>query len=117
VRVKGFFQIISQLMYKKIGYEEEEEADAYREKKQRASDGLLTDSLKDRIHELEQDGANRGGDFKYIVCLSSHETPLSSFTCWHFHCKDCWIRSLSVKRVCPQCQVITSPAKLRQIYL
>jgi hypothetical protein len=43
--------------------------------------------------------------------------PLASINCWHVHCEECWLKTLSVKKLCPQCNVITSPSDLRKIYL
>ncbi|KAK6468985.1 E3 ubiquitin-protein ligase Rnf220-like [Huso huso] len=51
------------------------------------------------------------------VCLGSYSVPVASIQCWHIHCEDCWLRSLGLKKLCPQCSTITSPADLRRVYL
>ncbi|XP_071036912.1 uncharacterized protein [Parasteatoda tepidariorum] len=56
-------------------------------------------------------------DIKCQVCLESYKKPVVSVCCWHVHCETCWLKSLGSKRVCPQCDTITSPADLRRIHL
>uniref|UniRef100_H2YZ24 RING-type domain-containing protein n=1 Tax=Ciona savignyi TaxID=51511 RepID=H2YZ24_CIOSA len=51
------------------------------------------------------------------ICMDSYEDPLASIECWHVHCRKCWLRALSVKKLCPQCSAITPADKLRRIYL
>lgn len=51
------------------------------------------------------------------VCLNPYTDPTVSITCWHVHCKDCWLATLGAKRVCPQCSYIISPEELRRIFL
>ncbi|KAI8091245.1 uncharacterized protein B0P05DRAFT_258228 [Gilbertella persicaria] len=73
---------------------------------------LLIDSLKARIHQLESTKA-----FNCLICLEPYKTPLTSIVCWHVHCEKCWLQTLGTKKLCPQCQKITTPADLRRIYL
>ncbi|XP_041091591.1 E3 ubiquitin-protein ligase Rnf220-like [Polyodon spathula] len=55
--------------------------------------------------------------YRCHVCLGSYSVPVASIQCWHIHCEDCWLRSLGLKKLCPQCSTITSPADLRRVYL
>ncbi|KAK2177485.1 hypothetical protein NP493_595g00033, partial [Ridgeia piscesae] len=52
-----------------------------------------------------------------LICMEMYTRPLTSIQCWHVHCEDCWLRTLGAKKLCPQCNMITSPADLRRIYL
>ncbi|XP_077954789.1 E3 ubiquitin-protein ligase RNF220a isoform X7 [Gasterosteus aculeatus] len=47
----------------------------------------------------------------------SYTMPLTSIQCWHVHCEECWLRTLGNKKLCPQCNTITSPGDLRRVYL
>ncbi|KAL7879833.1 hypothetical protein SRHO_G00020870 [Serrasalmus rhombeus] len=47
----------------------------------------------------------------------SYTAPLTSIQCWHVHCEECWLRTLGNKKLCPQCNTITSPGDLRRVYL
>ncbi|XP_039592041.1 E3 ubiquitin-protein ligase RNF220a isoform X2 [Polypterus senegalus] len=47
----------------------------------------------------------------------SYTMPLTSIQCWHVHCEECWLRTLGAKKLCPQCNTITSPGDLRRVYL
>ncbi|MFT7801666.1 E3 ubiquitin-protein ligase RNF220-like isoform X3 [Arapaima gigas] len=47
----------------------------------------------------------------------SYTMPLASIQCWHVHCEECWLRTLGNKKLCPQCNTITSPGDLRRVYL
>ncbi|KAJ1508057.1 hypothetical protein HMI56_007488, partial [Coelomomyces lativittatus] len=51
------------------------------------------------------------------ICLDPYQTPLVSVNCWHVHCEPCWMKSLSMKKVCPQCQVIVRPEELRKLFM
>ncbi|RCH96966.1 hypothetical protein CU098_004735 [Rhizopus stolonifer] len=73
---------------------------------------LLIDSLKARIHQLESTKA-----FNCLICLEPYKTPLTSIVCWHVHCEKCWLQTLGTKKLCPQCQKITTPADLRHTFL
>lgn len=75
---------------------------------------LVIDSLKSRIHQLEN--ASKSVP-RCLICLESYKTPLTSIICWHVHCEQCWLQTLGSKKLCPQCQKITTPADLRRIYL
>nr|XP_015204737.1 PREDICTED: E3 ubiquitin-protein ligase RNF220-like isoform X2 [Lepisosteus oculatus] len=55
--------------------------------------------------------------YRCHVCLDSYSVPVASIQCWHIHCEDCWLRSLGSKKLCPQCNTITSPSDLRRVYL
>ncbi|KAI9498652.1 hypothetical protein BDB00DRAFT_798939 [Zychaea mexicana] len=75
---------------------------------------LVIESLKSRIHQLEV--VSRSAP-RCLICLEPYKTPLTSIVCWHVHCEQCWLQTLGSKKLCPQCQKITTPADLRRIYL
>uniref|UniRef100_A0A665WUH5 E3 ubiquitin-protein ligase RNF220 n=1 Tax=Echeneis naucrates TaxID=173247 RepID=A0A665WUH5_ECHNA len=90
-----------------------------------ASDGKVTEeestattmeALKARIRELEKQ-ILRGDRYKCLICMDSYTMPLTSIQCWHVHCEECWLRTLGNKKLCPQCNTITSPGDLRRVYL
>ncbi|GFS57182.1 e3 ubiquitin-protein ligase Rnf220 [Nephila pilipes] len=71
-----------------------------------------------------QSGDNRtdenpcsSADIKCHICLGLYKTPVVSVCCWHVHCETCWLKALGTKRLCPQCDTITSPTDLRRIHL
>ncbi|CAL8253357.1 unnamed protein product [Merluccius merluccius] len=74
------------------------------------------DALKARIRDLEKQ-LSKGDRFKCLICMDSYTTPLTSIQCWHVHCEECWLRTLGAKKLCPQCNTITSPGDLRRVYL
>ncbi|KAL0092414.1 hypothetical protein J3Q64DRAFT_1214970 [Phycomyces blakesleeanus] len=74
---------------------------------------LVVDSLKARIQQLE--AASRSVP-RCLICLEGYKTPLASIVCWHVHCEQCWLQTLGSKKLCPQCQKITTPSDLRRIY-
>ncbi|XP_058890902.1 E3 ubiquitin-protein ligase RNF220-like isoform X6 [Acipenser ruthenus] len=74
------------------------------------------EALKARIRELERQLA-RGDRYKCLICMDSFTMPLTSIQCWHVHCEECWLRTLGAKKLCPQCNTITSPGDLRRVYL
>ncbi|XP_030062125.1 E3 ubiquitin-protein ligase RNF220 isoform X3 [Microcaecilia unicolor] len=74
------------------------------------------EALKARIRELERQ-LSRGDRYKCLICMDSYTMPLTSIQCWHVHCEECWLRTLGAKKLCPQCNTITSPGDLRRIYL
>jgi hypothetical protein len=51
-----------------------------------------------------------------LICLDWFVSPASSIICWHVHCEACWLKTLGSKRLCPQCNTITSPSDLRRVY-
>uniref|UniRef100_A0A1A8QKB8 E3 ubiquitin-protein ligase RNF220 n=2 Tax=Nothobranchius rachovii TaxID=451742 RepID=A0A1A8QKB8_9TELE len=74
------------------------------------------DALKTRIRDLEKQ-LSKGDRFKCLICMDTYTTPLTSIQCWHVHCEECWLRTLGAKKLCPQCNTITSPGDLRRVYL
>ncbi|XP_030640236.1 E3 ubiquitin-protein ligase RNF220 [Chanos chanos] len=74
------------------------------------------DVMKTRIRELEKQ-LSRGDRYKCLICMDSYTIPLTSIVCWHVHCEECWLRTLGAKKLCPQCNTITSPGDLRRVYL
>uniref|UniRef100_A0A8C6U617 E3 ubiquitin-protein ligase RNF220 n=1 Tax=Neogobius melanostomus TaxID=47308 RepID=A0A8C6U617_9GOBI len=84
----------------------------------RTSDDSLTTlgALKARIRELEKQ-LSKGDRFKCLICMDTYATPLTSIQCWHVHCEECWLRTLGAKKLCPQCNTITSPGDLRRVFL
>ncbi|KAL7884547.1 hypothetical protein AOLI_G00073170 [Acnodon oligacanthus] len=82
-----------------------------------ADDSLNTlEALKTRIRDLEKQ-LTRGDRIKCLICMDSYTIPLTSIQCWHVHCEECWLRTLGAKKLCPQCNTITSPGDLRRVYL
>ncbi|KAM6920437.1 E3 ubiquitin-protein ligase RNF220a isoform 1-T1 [Lycodopsis pacificus] len=80
------------------------------------STATTMDALKARIRELERQ-ILRGDRYKCLICMDSYTMPLTSIQCWHVHCEECWLRTLGNKKLCPQCNTITSPGDLRRVYL
>ncbi|XP_048108655.1 E3 ubiquitin-protein ligase RNF220 isoform X2 [Alosa alosa] len=79
--------------------------------------GLTTlEALKCRIRDLEKQ-LSRGDRYKCLICMDCYTIPLTSIQCWHVHCEECWLRTLGAKKLCPQCNTITSPGDLRRVYL
>ncbi|KAK6314447.1 hypothetical protein J4Q44_G00159060 [Coregonus suidteri] len=83
-----------------------------------SEDSALTtlNALKTRIRDLEKQ-LSRGDRYKCLICMDTYTTPLASIQCWHVHCEECWLRTLGAKKLCPQCNTITSPGDLRRVYL
>ncbi|XP_047655903.1 E3 ubiquitin-protein ligase Rnf220-like isoform X1 [Tachysurus fulvidraco] len=82
-----------------------------------SGDSLNTlEALKLRIRDLEKQ-LTRGDRIKCLICMDSYSIPLTSIQCWHVHCEECWLRTLGAKKLCPQCNTITSPGDLRRVYL
>ncbi|XP_060710948.1 E3 ubiquitin-protein ligase RNF220-like [Hemiscyllium ocellatum] len=80
-------------------------------------DGDMTSEiLKARISELTHKLLQRE-TYRCHVCTGSYSVPLASIQCWHIHCEACWLRTLGSRKLCPQCNTITSPSDLRRIYL
>ncbi|OMJ20130.1 E3 ubiquitin-protein ligase [Smittium culicis] len=75
---------------------------------------LIIDSLKSQLND--QSDLIQSSP-KCLVCLSNFSVPLTSVLCWHVHCESCWLKTLSVKKLCPQCKLITQPSDLRRIYI
>ncbi|XP_062854318.1 E3 ubiquitin-protein ligase RNF220 [Trichomycterus rosablanca] len=76
----------------------------------------ILEALKSRIRDLEKQ-LTRGDRIKCLICMDSYAIPLASIQCWHVHCEECWLRTLGAKKLCPQCNTITSPGDLRRVYL
>ncbi|KAG8184745.1 hypothetical protein JTE90_019344 [Oedothorax gibbosus] len=70
-------------------------------------------SLKEKIRELEDENRN----VKCLICMEPYTKPVVSTTCWHVHCEECWLMTMGVKKLCPQCNMIVFPSDLRKIYL
>ncbi|XP_068128253.1 E3 ubiquitin-protein ligase RNF220-like [Hyperolius riggenbachi] len=79
----------------------------------RAKEGTL-ESLRDKIQELTEKLRNT---HTCHICLDAYSLPVTSIQCWHIHCEACWLRALGTKKLCPQCNTITSPSDLRRVYL
>ncbi|KAJ8968509.1 hypothetical protein NQ317_016157 [Molorchus minor] len=77
----------------------------------------ILEVLKIRIRELESKEQNKQEVYKCLICMERYRTPVISVCCWHVHCEECWLQTLGVKKLCPQCNMITSPADLRRIYM
>uniref|UniRef100_A0A8C3HKA5 RING-type domain-containing protein n=1 Tax=Chrysemys picta bellii TaxID=8478 RepID=A0A8C3HKA5_CHRPI len=84
--------------------------------KEEGDSALTMELLKAQIQELRR-RLLRKDSYKCHICLDSYSVPLTSIQCWHIHCERCWLRTLGSKKLCPQCNAITSPADLRRVYL
>lgn len=74
----------------------------------------IIDSLKAKIREYESFIKNKP---KCLICLDDFKNPVVSICCWHVHCEECWLYTLGCRKLCPQCNMITSASDLRRIYL
>ncbi|KAJ8682416.1 hypothetical protein QAD02_018208 [Eretmocerus hayati] len=84
--------------------------------KSEPTDGVpVVEALRGRIRELEAE--MRGQAFKCLICMEQYKKPVTSVCCWHVHCEQCWLHTLGAKKLCPQCNMITSPSDLRRIYM
>ncbi|CAG9760171.1 unnamed protein product [Ceutorhynchus assimilis] len=77
----------------------------------------VLEALKNRIKELEERIECKDEIYKCLICMDRYQTPVISICCWHVHCEQCWLRTLGAKKLCPQCNMITSPADLRKIFM
>lgn len=75
----------------------------------------IIDSLKAKLRHYEQQYIP--GKYKCLICLDDYRNPAISVACWHVHCEQCWLRSLGARKLCPQCNLITTPKDLRRIYM
>lgn len=74
----------------------------------------IIESLKAKLRHYENHIQNK---FKCLICLDEYRNPAISVSCWHVHCEECWLRSLGARKLCPQCNLITTPKDLRRIYM
>ena len=74
----------------------------------------VIEALKEKIREYETIIKNKS---KCLICMDEFRVPVVSICCWHVHCEECWLRTLGSKKLCPQCNMITSPTDLRKIYM
>lgn len=74
----------------------------------------IIESLKEKIREYEAIIKNKS---KCLICMDEFRIPVVSICCWHVHCEECWLRTLGARKLCPQCNMITSPTDLRKIYM
>ncbi|XP_040271778.1 E3 ubiquitin-protein ligase Rnf220-like [Bufo bufo] len=72
------------------------------------------EALREKIQELTEKLKNT---HTCHICLDAYTVPVASIQCWHIHCEACWLRALGSKKLCPQCNTITSPSDLRRVYL
>ncbi|KAM4749198.1 E3 ubiquitin-protein ligase Rnf220-like [Rhinophrynus dorsalis] len=79
-----------------------------------ASSEQCLETLREKIQELTEKLRNT---HTCHICLDSYSVPVTSIQCWHIHCEGCWLRALGTKKLCPQCNTITSPCDLRRVYL
>ncbi|KAM3955258.1 ring finger protein 220 [Aphomia sociella] len=73
-------------------------------------------ALKSKIQELERK-YNGSSEAKCLICLGAYTSPAVSIQCWHVYCEVCWLQSLRAKKICPQCNAITTADHLRRIYM
>jgi len=83
-------------------------------KEKKDDKSLIIDALREKIKEMEK---QQKDSYKCLICLEPFVNPVTSINCWHVFCEKCWLQTLGAKRLCPQCQIITSPGDLRRIYL
>ncbi|GFR23797.1 e3 ubiquitin-protein ligase Rnf220 [Trichonephila clavata] len=83
-----------------------------KEQKNTLPDHIIS-SLKEKIKDL----GDQNKDVKCLICMDSYTKPVVSTTCWHVHCEECWLMTMGVKKLCPQCNMIVFPTDLRRIYL
>lgn len=74
----------------------------------------IIEALKAKIHEFEVIIKNKS---KCLICMDDFRVPVVSICCWHVHCEECWLRTLGARKLCPQCNMITSATDLRRIYM
>lgn len=74
----------------------------------------VIEALKAKIREYETIIKNKS---KCLICMDEFRIPVVSICCWHVHCEECWLRTLGARKLCPQCNMITSPTDLRKIYM
>lgn len=74
------------------------------------------ESLKAKIREYET-RINKNDSLKCLICMDEFRLPVVSICCWHVHCEVCWLRTLGARKLCPQCNMITSPSDLRRVYM
>lgn len=74
----------------------------------------IIEALKAKIHEFEVIIKNKS---KCLICMDEFRVPVVSICCWHVHCEECWLRTLGARKLCPQCNMITSATDLRRIYM
>lgn len=77
-----------------------------------SSPNEVIEALKTKLKEKETDHKT-----KCLICMEPYSKPVTSIQCWHVHCEDCWLKTLGAKKLCPQCNMITSPGHLRRIFL
>ncbi|XP_031335981.1 protein Teyrha-meyrha-like isoform X2 [Photinus pyralis] len=88
-----------------------------------SSRAQIIEELRNRIRQLEAEGTGDAAtstepeEYKCLICLEHYKKPVISTVCWHVHCEECWLHTLSSKKVCPQCSMITSPSDLRRIFM
>ncbi|KAK3759373.1 hypothetical protein RRG08_023491 [Elysia crispata] len=78
------------------------------------STSALLSALRLKLRDLQAEKVEKQ---KCLICMEAYKTPLTSIQCWHVHCENCWMRTLGAKKLCPQCNMITSPLDLRRIFL
>lgn len=74
----------------------------------------IIDALKAKVREYEVIIQNKS---KCLICMDDFRVPVVSICCWHVHCEECWLRTLGARKLCPQCNMITSATDLRRIYM
>ncbi|XP_030756108.1 E3 ubiquitin-protein ligase Rnf220-like [Sitophilus oryzae] len=97
----------------KLNLEEKQEASNSAKNK---GDPVL-EALKNRIRDLESRLESKNDIYKCLICMERYTTPVISVCCWHVHCEQCWLQTLGAKKLCPQCNMITSASDLRRIYI
>ncbi|XP_077326614.1 E3 ubiquitin-protein ligase RNF220-like [Lithobates pipiens] len=94
-------------------HSDESDSDETPSSSSRANEENL-EALREKIQELTEKLRNT---HTCHICLDAYTVPVASIQCWHIHCEACWLRALGTKKLCPQCNTITSPSDLRRVYL
>ncbi|XP_044740995.1 E3 ubiquitin-protein ligase Rnf220-like [Chrysoperla carnea] len=96
--------------------DEEEPEETSSSSNEKVNKNPTIEALKQRVRELEKSESNKS-QYKCLICMGRYKTPVISICCWHVHCELCWLKTLGIKKLCPQCNMITSPTDLRKVFI
>ncbi|XP_023217609.1 E3 ubiquitin-protein ligase RNF220-like [Centruroides sculpturatus] len=82
-----------------------------------ATDQRTSDCEDIKVNCTEIDLQKIDETLRCFVCMEMYTKPVVSVCCWHVHCEECWLKTLGMKKLCPQCSGITGVRDLRRIYL
>ena len=52
------------------------------------------------LNEEEETNSNTRSNSTCQICSESYKQAMISVNCWHVHCRNCWLRSLSNEKFC-----------------